>query len=43
MVQDLPNVIEAAKQRVDPSIHLQAHNFFTPQPVKGMGQELHVK
>ncbi|KAI0400127.1 S-adenosyl-L-methionine-dependent methyltransferase [Xylaria palmicola] len=36
VLQDLPEVIEAARlQGVDPHISLQAHDFFTPQPVKG--------
>ncbi|KAI0871813.1 S-adenosyl-L-methionine-dependent methyltransferase [Hypoxylon argillaceum] len=36
VLQDLAEVIEVArKQRLDARISLQAHDFFTPQPVKG--------
>ncbi|RWA08813.1 hypothetical protein EKO27_g6294 [Xylaria grammica] len=36
VLQDLPKVIEVAQaQGLDPRISLQAHDFFTPQPVKG--------
>ncbi|KAI0100579.1 S-adenosyl-L-methionine-dependent methyltransferase [Nemania sp. FL0031] len=36
VLQDLPEVIEAARaQGVNARVSLQAHDFFTPQPVKG--------
>lgn len=36
VLQDLPEVIEVARrQGLDARISLQAHDFFTPQPVKG--------
>jgi hypothetical protein len=36
VLQDLPEVVEAARmQGLHARISLQAHDFFTPQPVKG--------
>ncbi|KAB5533539.1 S-adenosyl-L-methionine-dependent methyltransferase [Coniochaeta sp. 2T2.1] len=35
VLQDLPEMIAKAKAIVDPKITAMAHDFFTPQPVKG--------
>jgi hypothetical protein len=35
VLQELPKVIELAKQILSAGVQLQAHDFFTPNPVKG--------
>lgn len=35
VVQDLPLVVEEARKNINDGIKLMAHDFFTPQPVKG--------
>lgn len=35
ILQDLPKVIELAKQSIPAGVQLQAHDFFTENPVKG--------
>lgn len=35
VLQELPNVIEQAKQTLPAGVQLQSHDFFTPNPVKG--------
>lgn len=35
VLQDLPNVIELARQSLPAGVQLQPHDFFTPNPVKG--------
>jgi len=35
VLQELPNVIELAKQSLPAGVQLQSHDFFTPNPVKG--------
>jgi hypothetical protein len=33
IVQDLPETITKAHKNLDPAIEVQAHDFFTPQPI----------
>ncbi|KKY14875.1 putative sterigmatocystin 8-o-methyltransferase [Phaeomoniella chlamydospora] len=35
ILQDLPGTIETAKDKLTPGIEAMAHDFFTPQPIKG--------
>ena len=33
--QDLPSVVQPAEKTVPPGLKLQAHDFFTPEPIRG--------